>query len=364
MTPSTKCSTVTKDGLCQRVGEWFLNSGIQETDGGVARYYLSDLERNAPLSTEITGYCASSLMTLYECSRETRYLYAAVNAAVYLIKSWDTECLAMPFEAGSAGRKYSYFFDDGIIARALLAVWRTCGNPEFLSTAQLCADSMACDFFDGQEFSPILELPAKSALPYESARWSRSPGCYQLKAGLAWHELWQITKDEHYLALYRRLLNICLSSHKSFLPGIDTELQVMDRLHAYLYFLEGLLPTIDESASANAIADGIARVAGFVKQLSSQFLRSDVLAQLLRVRLFADHGGIRPLDVGAAEKEIAILRDFQSEDSDTRLNGGFWFGMNGGEMLPFMNPVSTAFCHQALEMWNKKDCPLRWQSLI
>jgi hypothetical protein len=362
-----KCRTAAKTSVCRAAGEWFLKSGIQEANGGVARYYFSDRQCNAPLTTEITAYYAGALLALYKQSAETAYLDAALNAAWYLVRAWDEECSAMPFECNSEGGKYSYFFDNGIIVRSLLAIWRECGNPEFLSVAQLVGDSMARDFYDGKSFSPILELPSKSPLVYEPARWSRSPGCYQLKAAMAWHELWQVTKDERYCVLYRNLLEASLASHASFLPGVDTEIPVMDRLHAYSYFLEGLLPAIDERSCADAMAEGIERASGFVRKISPMFLRSDVLAQLLRARLFADQHGVLPLDEAAAQTEISALQDFQSDDSDVRLNGGFWFGKKNGSLLPFMNPVSTAFCTQTFEMWNqyqKGHRALQWQSLV
>ena len=48
-----------------RAGRWFLESGIQDDSGGVARYYRSDVGRNAGVSTEITGYAVSALVYLY-----------------------------------------------------------------------------------------------------------------------------------------------------------------------------------------------------------------------------------------------------------------------------------------------------------
>jgi hypothetical protein len=358
---------VMRSGVSQVAGEWFLKSGIQEANGGVARYYFSERKRNAPLTTEITAYYLGALVDLYKRSGETRYLDAALQAAWYLVRAWDTVCSAMPFECDSEGARYSYFFDNGIIVRSLLAVWRETENLEFLSMAQKVGDSMARDFSDGKNFSPILELPGKSPLPYEAARWSRSPGCYQLKAAMGWHELWQVTKDERYNALYRNVLDASLASHSSFLPGVDTELPVMDRLHAYSYFLEGLLPAVEERACSEAMAEGIERAAGFVRRISPTFLRSDVVAQLLRARLFADQHGALPLDEAAAQKEISMLQEFQSDDPDVRLNGGFWFGRKNGSLLPFMNPVSTAFCTQTFEMWKqyqKGHRPLQWQSLV
>jgi uncharacterized protein YyaL (SSP411 family) len=362
-----KFAPVAKPSVCQAAGEWFLKSGIQHANGGVARYYFSDRKCNAPLTTEITAYYAGGLLALYRQSGESRYLDAALKAAWYLVRAWDAKSSAMPFECESEGSKYSYFFDNGIIVRSLLAVWREDGTSEFLSTAQKVGDSMARDFSDGKSFSPILELPSKSPLVYEPARWSRSPGCYQLKAAMGWHELGLVTNDERYKRLYRNLLAPSLASHDSFLPGVDTEIPVMDRLHAYLYFLEGLLPAVEERACADAMAEGIDRAAAFVRKISPMFLRSDVVAQLLRVRLFADQHGVLPLDENVVQKEIATLEGFQSDDADARLNGGFWFGRKNGSLLPFMNPVSTTFCSQTLEMWNqyqKGHRALQWQSLV
>lgn len=346
-------------------GEWFLGSGIQEANGGVARYHFSDREKNAPVSTEITGYAISALVNLYKQTSDASYLDAAIRAGSYLVTSWDENCAAMPFESDGDGQKFSFFFDNGIIVRGLLSLWREFKKDEFLQTAIKVGDSMGCDFVNENQFVPILEMPAKSALPRDAARWSRSSACYQLKSALGWYELWQTTDEERYLQCYRQMLEFSLATHTSFLPGVDSEFLVMDRLHAYSYFLEGLLPATDDSRAAEAMSSGIDRVAGFVREISPSFLRSDVVAQLFRVRLFADQLKVRVLDEAAAQSEVEIMRSFQSDDPDPRLNGGFWFGSKGGEMLPFMNPVSTAFCNQALDMWAQRGTQkFQWENLV
>jgi hypothetical protein len=360
----TKIAEQVKTSARRSAGEWFLGSGIQEANGGVARYYFSDRERNARLTTEITGYAASALVTLYKQRSETRYLDAAINAACYLVDAWDETCSAMPFECEGDPR-YSYFFDNGIVVRGLLAVWREYKNEDFLETAVNCAELMAADFANGDHFSPILQLPEKTHLNYEPGRWSRNPGCYQLKSALGWYDLWLITNNDSYFKCYQRMLETALSTHTSFLPGVESEFLIMDRLHAYDYFLEGLLPVVDDPVAAKAMVWGIDRVAGYIRSIGPKLLRSDVVAQLLRVRLFADQLGVLPLDHAAAKAEVELIKSFQSHDADPRLGGGFWFGRKGSELLPFMNPVSTAFCTQALEMWNQKgNQRLNWQNLI
>jgi hypothetical protein len=127
----------------------------------------------------------------------------------------------------------------------------------------------------------------------------------------------------------------------------------MDRLHAFLYFLEGLLPRAHEPRCAAAIRDGIPRAAHHLREIAPEFERSDVYAQLLRMRLYADRAGALPLDGAAAQFEAERLAQFQTAGSDPSTGGGFYFGRKAGVWLPYVNPVSSAFALQALELWNE-----------
>ena len=128
-----------------------MHSGIQERDGGVARFYRSDSATNAAVSTEITGYAASTLAYLHSRTGQQEYLDAAVRAARYLSRqAWDSDASTFPFEPGS---DRAYFFDIGIIVRGLLAVWRATGEEEFRARAQEAALSLAFDFLGDGSFS-------------------------------------------------------------------------------------------------------------------------------------------------------------------------------------------------------------------
>jgi hypothetical protein len=324
-----------------RAGRWLLTSGIQDTSGGVARYYRSDLERNAPVSAEITGYALSAFLCLHHLDGAPEYMEAAVRAARFLTRSaWDAAATAFPFELSSG---LAYFFDTGIIVRGLMRLWRETHDPEPLETARASARAMAADFAAGGVFHPVLKLPSKQPLPYDH-RWSMEPGCYQLKAALGWLEL-----DS--AGPYEKVLDYSLAGEAAFLPGDPDRERVMDRLHAYSYFLEGLLPRAERPECARALARGIGRVATHLREIAPVFARSDVYAQLLRVRLYADRLGVLRLDRAAAEEEAAAIAAFQCDAADPRMNGGFWFGRKRGEFLPYVNPVSTAFCVQALALW-------------
>lgn len=349
-------------------GRWFVYSGIQEQTGGVARYYRSDLSRNALVSTEITGYAASALLYLHARTGDPRYLEPALRAGRFLTRlAWDGALRVIPYEYSIDGRApEAYFFDSGIIARGLLALWRSTREEEFLDAARNCAESMARDFAAGREFHPVLVLPSKEPAARDQ-RWSRGPGCYQLKAALAWYELAEETGQAEFRAHYDHLLEYALESHGAFLPGEPEPQRVVDRLHAYCYFLEGLLPCASRPDCAAALSEGIERAAELRAEAAALFERSDVYAQLLRLRLFACALGAAPLDRNAADEEAAAIVEFQAGGPDPRLAGGFCFGRKGAQMLPYVNPVSTAFCAQALEMWRQcraEGYRADWRTLI
>jgi hypothetical protein len=319
-----------------RAGQWFLNSGIQSPEGGVARYYRSDISQNASVSTEITGYAASAYAYLFASTHDAAYYDRALLTARFLTrKAWDAELQTYPFEY--PGPSPAYFFDCGIIVRGLLAVWRMSREDEFLSAALACAKGMMRDFDSGADFHPILELPSKRPAPRDE-RWSRSSACYQLKAALGWLELADETGDEDLRTRYECMLECALATEADFLPGTSDEPRVMDRLHAYAYFLEALLPT------GRDVSEGIARLCYYLRKIAPSFARSDVYAQLLRVQLLSGNP--------ACEADLRALETFQMPD------GGYWFGRKDGQFLPFINPVSTAFAMQAREMWREREVGL------
>jgi hypothetical protein len=149
------------------------------------------------------------------------------------------------------------------------------------------------------------------------------------------------------------MLDYALADHHTFLELENERDRLMDWLHAECYFLEGLLFALDREDVRAALAEGIARTATLLQESSPRFERSDVYAQLLRVRLIAHHAGAVALDETSAAEEAGRLATFQETTSfDARVRGGFWFGVKNRATLPFSNPVSTAFATQALALWN------------
>jgi hypothetical protein len=342
------------DTLIQAAGRWFLHSGIQEASGGVARYYRSDLGQNARVSTEITGYAVSTLLFLHERTGNSAYLDAALRAARFLTRvAWEATLGTFPFEVGNdtATPALAYFFDCGIIVRGLLRAWRASGETEFRDTAIAAGRAMLTDFPGPDGIHPIIALPDKRPLAWEP-RWSASPGCYQLKSAMAWHELFEVTGESAFLRGYEAALEAAVEDDRAFLAVDSDPQRIMDRLHAYAYFLEGLLPVLDRPACAQVFRDGVDRVSRLLRKIAPDFVRSDVYAQLLRARLVGEARGVLPLDESVAAHEAEQAHSFQLVSEDPRVSGGFLFGRKQGAALPFVNPVSTAFCVQALAWWD------------
>jgi uncharacterized protein YyaL (SSP411 family) len=321
-------------------GHWLARSGIQLPSGGVARYFRADLGLNRAVSTEITGYAVSALNYAHCATQDPEFLLAANRAAHFLTRvAWDARRATLPFEIEPA--EFTYFFDCGIVARGLIALWRVTGECELIDAAQAIGHSMARDFAreDGS-FWPVLGLPEKTPIPLDPARWSRMPGCYQLKSAVAWRELAAITGDIAWSELYESALEAAIRSGEDYLEEQTNAHKAMDRLHPYLYFLEALLAHPER---AETVRRGALRVSEAFDALAPGFERADVAAQLLRVQCAA----------GAPEQDCARtaarVREFQRPD------GGYYFGRKAGAWIPHVSPVPTVFAMQALEWRERPD---------
>ena len=341
--------------LLDTAGRWFLESGIQQGNGGVSRYYRRDLCTHARISSEITGYAVSALIYLYQRLGQSEYLASALHAARFLTRTaWDPQVRAFPFEFdldGEQPQALAYFFDTGIIVRGLLAASRVSGEAEFRDVAIAAGHAMLADFYAGEGIIPILTIPQKLPLPNHS-NWSSVPGCYQLKSAMAWYELYEVTGATNFLRAYESAVKEALTTEAHFLPGVADPERVMDRLHAYEYFLEGLLPVLGREDCASCFQKGIERITAYLQEISPLFSRSDVYAQLLRLRLYGEILGVIPVDPYMAAREAAQVAGFQLYSEDSRASNGFCFGRRCGQLMSHVNPASMAFCVQAVALWD------------
>src|SRR5438477_11213942 len=123
----------------ERAGHWMLRSGIQRPDGGMARYYDAGRGENRRVSTEITGYGISTFLFLHSITGDAAYLDKAILGGRFLMHhAWNRHLGLFPYEHGwkkNDPNHLAYFFDTGIITRALIALARETGELEYLEFA-------------------------------------------------------------------------------------------------------------------------------------------------------------------------------------------------------------------------------------
>ncbi len=255
--------------------EWLAHSGIQEPDGGVHRWYNALEDYYAPTTTELTGYTigALSLVGGYEKAIEK-----GVN---FLARAWNPVVRLMPYELDSP---WSYRFDTAIIARSL----KTAGYGS-TSLYRRCVESLDC--FTGD--SVVIRFDGGVKMP--APRWSTLPGPHQLKTCLVWHD--ERPEWDHEAEAKR----VGLSVGPFILCSNGNLRDHIDRLHPYCYYLEGLLPLFEKVRLR--LDCGI----DFVAHRQGVITRSDVLAQLLRIRIYCAERGIIPLDFTQAANEFEGL---------------------------------------------------------
>ena len=252
--------------------------------------------------------------------------------------------------------RLAFFLDCSIVVRALVHLWSATNDQAYLECAERCGLALHSRMatVDGA-FFPIYDLEADRAYA-ETGSWSVEMEVPQLKAGLALLELHKATglgEFEHDAAALRKW---CLKRHESFLPGEVDDAKVIDRLHAYCYFLEGLLPSVALDADSGRVLQfGVLRVENFLDEFGADFQRCDVMAQILRLRLYADKFGLMELDYKRAEEEAAAVAECQIQSADPKTDGGFTLTRRRGKCEPSLDTTATVFALQALEMWDQAD---------
>jgi hypothetical protein len=252
--------------------------------------------------------------------------------------------------------------------RGLLHLWQATTDRLFLDRAERCGEALRARMsrVDGS-FFPVFDLQSGEAHAGGSS-WTTEAEVYQLKSALAFLELSEATGKREFEASTELTLQWSLKRHEGFVRGDDPAEILMGRLHAYCCFLEGLLPAAtDNIVASHALQHGVLRVENLMKEAAAQYQRCDVIAQLLRLRLYADRAGIMELDSLQAEAEAEAIEQFQHQSTDPRLDGGFAFARRAGRLTADANPSTTAFAIQSLAMWEQaEDGAFRepWQTLI
>ena len=350
--------------------QWLTRSGIQQTSGGVSRFYHTQASKYASVSTAATSYFICGLLQSSEIDPDAA-VERALGAGRFLMDdAFDDEVGLFRHEVVEEGelQPWSYLLDSTAGLRALIDLWKATQEPAYAEQAERCGIAIKehLSRMDGS-FFPVFDLGRQ--MPYEADEpWWQQPGVYHLKSALAFRLLAEAVGLYEFKAMSEDLLQWCLKRHEGFAEPEPTSEMTMSRLHAYCYFLEGLLPEagLDPDAS-RALQFGILEIENLSQDVGHEFQRCDVLAQLLRLRLFADRLGIMELDYQQAGNEAAAIEEFQRQSSDPTIDGGFAFARKDSHLTPDGNTAATIFSLQALQMWEEASTGgfrRSWETLI
>ena len=350
---------------------WLTRSGIQDESGGLARYYRAAEDKYEGLSTAATGYFISGLLRCAEYPQETPPKEAAAAGRILIEKAYDIEAELFLSDLGPAEsnpRKWAYFFDCLIAIRALVDLWAATKNSAYLECAEKCGIGIKRNLsrMDGS-FFPVHDIARD--MPYEADEpWSLQAAVYHLKAMPIFLELSEATGLYEFKAMGQDLLKWTLKRYESFLePDSDAE-RLMSRLHGYGYFLEGLLPEAGlDTECSRAFQFGLLEIENVSQEIGHEYHRCDVIAQLLRLRIYADRLGIMELDYQQAGNEAAAIEELQMQSADPKVDGGFAFALKASVPVEHYNPATAVVAIQALQMWDQASggsFRQGWETLI
>ncbi len=347
------------DSCIHSAWQWLSRSGIQNASGGVARFYGADSQEYRDVSTQSTAFFISTFLRLGdypEGSPPAEALHAGgflLDRAFHRSKELFAHEVYVEDNSPSA---CAYFLGCSIIIRSLVDLWKATKEPAYLECAERCGFALQnrMSRMDGS-FFPVYDFARDMPID-EGETWSTQAEVYQLKASFALQELTEATGLYEFAAMSDPLRRWCLKRHEGFVPDFGDPQERMSRLHAYCYFLEGLLQEASHDAECSrALQWGILRVETLIEEIGPEFQHSDVLAQLLRLRFYADTFGVLEIDRATVESEVAALIEFQQQSTDDTVDGGFAFARRGTELVHHINPVSTVLALQALTMWESVD---------
>ena len=279
-------------------------------------------------------------------------------AARFLSRAaWDRAWPTMPFEIDPAALSLFLRLRHRR-ARPALGVARHAAEAEFLDTRRCHrAQSWSRDFAapDGG-FHPVLALPDKHPPGTRTRCAGRGlPGCYQLKAAHGVVGPAEATGEARLPQALRARAGVCpWQPAPASCPAIRSAPK-RDGSPARVSLFPGRSAAARRANRAAAARFPRASAAwpALLGEIAPEFERSDVYAQLLRMRLLC-----RPGRRGAAGprrramRSVERLEEFQVADDGQPRAAASVSGASRRAGCPIVNPVSTAFALQALALWD------------
>jgi uncharacterized protein YyaL (SSP411 family) len=352
--------------------DWLLNSGIQNLDGehkGAFNSWFDVNKKNYPYAySEITGYAISTLIYLYDLTKEEVFLERGKMAADWLMNkathnSGGILCRFFYEEKefmGSFENEEMFLFDSGMVLNGITNLYEITKENKYLEFSKRLVDFMIGKQKQDGSFYAIYDAK-NDKLTDSGDKWSTQSGAFHNKLTIGLLKLYKITKDERYKDSAIRICNYSLKFFKEDGRIINFSKTGDSLFHPHCYAAEGLYVAgkylnnkkyLELSRKATDYLFTIQKQNGGIPQMFKEsklveFERSDILGQALRI------GVLHSIEHSKLERLYKRLLEFQNLNEEQK--GGFRYGYDDqGKKYYHINSWCTMFALQAMILYKQR----------
>ncbi len=336
--------------------DWLCKSGIQDNKGGFYAWYDTTKCEYSFLYPEITGYAIRLLCKAHK-QTGSNYLSQAVKAADWLlsIQTGNGSFFCKQFPKTGTYDESFYVFDAGIIASALIDIYKLTANDEYIKAALKTMNYLlSLQKIDGS-FNAASTVQGSLL---NNSYWSQTSGCHHLKLLLPLLQTYDLTLDSRYLKASKKLLNWGLSLQMPNGQFLDFNNAKTTYTHAHCYATEGLLGAFEclDPKTAVGVNKKIEKSLSWLLNRQNDdgsFYNwndnrlektkvSDALSQALKLYLLTSKSSARNL-----EKGFAFLKQAQLLEGTRRVYGGVVYGVTHEQKIGHVSACATIFAIDA-----------------
>src|SRR3989339_8167 len=359
----------TKYNLVYSIADWMTSSGIQSPDGGVYAWYDVETGKHSYLYSEITGYAVTAFLYLHKLYNRIEYVERAEKAAEWVIKNALSDCGGVKTRyftdkdsvdehtSFSGGNIFS--FDTAMVLYGFANLYKTTNKTIYLEYAKKMADFLV-ETMQKPDGSFIAIYNEKTgSVSNSTKKWSTQSGSFHAKNALGLVATYEITKDERYKDAAVKVCEFALTRQEESGRFITDTASLCTHMHPHCYTIEGLsfvgstfgiekFTKAAERAAYWALSrtdeNGINETYFPATDTFSDFQRSDVLAQVLRMGLLF----VKDQSIDHLAKVLLKYRTDQDHNGE---KDGFFYSSTHEHV----NFWCTMFALQALSIYYDKD---------
>ncbi|MDA1208525.1 MAG: terpene cyclase/mutase family protein [bacterium] len=351
------------------IAEWMAHSEIQSPDGGVYAWYDAEKNEHSYLYSEITGYAITTFLYLYKLYGDEQYLRQAEKAADWLMQKAMSECGGVKTRyfiddkavdehtSFSGGNVFS--FDTAMVLDGFTNLYKATHNERYLTEARKMADFLVNTMQKPDGSFMAIYNEKTGEVPNSTKKWSTQSGSFHAKNAIGLTNMYELTGDEQYKDSAIRACDYALTKQDGSGRFVTDDASLCTHLHPHCYAIEGLsyagsvfgkqefieaARKATEWALAHVDQNGINEVYYPATGQFSNFQRSDVIAQVLRMGLLYSN-----------DEKLKQLKDILLRYQSNADNGSEKGGIAYSKTHEHVNFWATAFALQALALYQNKN---------